>query len=588
MANPYAATGASRRTRPPTTAPMPGAGTEVELKFQLPPARRAALERALATRTAERIRLRARYFDTDDGRLAAAQMALRLRLEGDRWVQTLKGRGDGLLRRLEDEVPVAGAPDAPDAPPPLDPRRHDGTEAGRALRAALAGAPAPTLRYGTDIVRLRRVLRHAGARVEVALDVGELIAGERAGEGATDDASEDASEGAGEDAREGRAAGGARAAARAPVCEVEFELLDGPAQALFELAGRWAERYGLVLDVTTKAERGERLARGEALAPVVRATDLAIAPALPLGQARAQMIGAALAHALPNASALVAGAGGPDHVHQLRVGLRRLRTVLRAFGPADAARDEAVARLFATLGGTRDADVMAATLAPAWAAAAAAGLSVPPAGEMPASDAALAVLRAPAAARLWLQLLALAQPPGAAPPSAAADPGVPGGAATDDTCADDATPWVGPAAATVARWRRTLRRGLRDWARLDDAHRHRLRKRLKRLRYLLDFADGLWPAKAMAAELGALRPLQEALGRWNDLVVARAHVAALSALAAETAPAHRPALHFAAGWLAREAGLADAACLKAVARWRRLPPLKAPKTPKSSKPRRRR
>ncbi|HMR69978.1 MAG TPA: CYTH domain-containing protein, partial [Rubrivivax sp.] len=84
-------------------------GTEVELKFRLDPARRAAVERVLGTRTAERVRLRACYFDTPDGRLAAARLALRLRLEGERWVQTLKGQGDDVLRRLEDEVPLPGA-----------------------------------------------------------------------------------------------------------------------------------------------------------------------------------------------------------------------------------------------------------------------------------------------------------------------------------------------------------------------------------------------------------------------------------------------------------------------------------------------
>ena len=117
--------------------PAPDTGLEIELKCQVPPEKRAALTRALATRTAERVDLRARYFDTPDGRLAAAQLALRLRREGEVWVQTLKGRGDGLMQRLEDEVPR----DAEDGdPPPLDIGLHRGTAAGQALLAALAGA----------------------------------------------------------------------------------------------------------------------------------------------------------------------------------------------------------------------------------------------------------------------------------------------------------------------------------------------------------------------------------------------------------------------------------------------------------------
>jgi inorganic triphosphatase YgiF len=518
--------------RPPFAVPdvLPAAvpadaATEVELKFQLAPGRRAAVERALATRTAERVHLRARYFDTDDGRLAAAQLALRLRQEGDRWVQTLKGRGDGLMQRLEDEVPLpaAGGTDA-EPVPTLEPSRHDGTHAGRALQAALAGGPAPRMVYGTDIRRLKRVLRLGGARIEVALDVGELIAGD----------------------------------ARAAVCELEFELLDGPPQALFDLAGRWAARFGLVLDVTTKAERGQRLARGDRLAPVARAEEAALDPRWPLSQARARLVGASLAQALPNASALVGDAGGPDHLHQLRVGLRRLRTMLRAFGPADAARDETLSALFAALGSTRDADVLALTLAPAWQAAGAAGLAPPPPAPVPGADAALAALRAPTTAALWLQLLALATLP------------------RHDAAADDA-PWSDAAVAAVARWRRPLRRGLRQWQGLDDERHHRLRKRLKRLRYLLDASAGLWPAKALAAELDALRPLQDAIGHWNDLVVARRH---LADRLADADSADRPALHFAAGWLAAQAQAADRGCVKAVKRWRRLPALKPKPMPK--------
>ncbi|HRH86792.1 MAG TPA: CYTH domain-containing protein, partial [Rubrivivax sp.] len=79
--------------------------TEVELKFQVPPDRAVALQRAVATASAVRVGLRARYFDTADRRLAAAGLALRVRKEGRRWVQTLKGAGAGIWQRLEHEVP---------------------------------------------------------------------------------------------------------------------------------------------------------------------------------------------------------------------------------------------------------------------------------------------------------------------------------------------------------------------------------------------------------------------------------------------------------------------------------------------------
>jgi inorganic triphosphatase YgiF len=479
-------------------------GVEIELKFQVPPSRLAAVRRAVATRSAERIDLHASYQDTADGRLAAARLAWRVRREGQRWVQTLKGPGDGLAHRLEHEVDCAPVPEG--QVPAADAALHADTPAGRLLARALAGAGPVQQVYATQIVRIRRVLRHGGARIELALDIGDVLAGEH----------------------------------RAPVCELEMELLDGSLAALWSLARRWAGRFGLRLDPATKSERAQWLAAGLAARPVARGRDPVLAPGLLLDTARAAMVASALAHGLPNAAAVTAGAATPDHVHQLRVALRRLRSVLRALGPADAARDDALRALFAQLGRRRDADVMRDTLSPAWAAAEAAGWPRPPVEEV--EDTAAAALADPGTTALWLDLLALA-----VPPAHAAD------------TAEPAT-WDGVVRHKLQRWRRGARRLAADWDELDTAHRHRLRKQLKRLRYLLEFAAPLLPPRRLRVELAHLRPLQEALGHWNDLAVAREHLAAW--------PQPTPAVVFAAGWLARASQVAEADCRLAVKRWR--------------------
>ena len=304
---------------------------ETELKFQVPPDRRAAVARAVGTATAERLRLQARYFDTPDAQLAAAGLALRLRREGrSRWVQTLKGRGDGLMQRLEHEVvlPTRG-------PVLLDLTRHDGTPAGAALRAALgANGAALEERFATDIRRTRRVVRvvhaGAGAQVELAFDEGFVLArGERLA-----------------------------------LCELEFELLAGAPSALLALAARWVGRHGLWLDVTTKAERGHALALAREVAPAVRAVAPVLGARMPPRRALAGMVQSCLAQMLPN-MAVVAdpppGANIDEQVHQLRVGTRRLRTALREFGRGlpgiDPAWDVALAATFASLGRQRDGAV---------------------------------------------------------------------------------------------------------------------------------------------------------------------------------------------------------------------------------------
>lgn len=256
---------------------------EIELKFQVPAASRAALMQAVATARVQRTRLRAEYADTPDRRLAAAGMVLRLRLEGPQWVQTLKGRGDGLLQRLEHEVPLPPQRGVPQ----LDPARHNGTPAGAALQAALTGASPLQPLYRTDIQRLHRRLRHAGATIEIAYDRGRILAGGKA----------------------------------VRVDEIEFELVHGPAAALLTLAARWAARFGLWWDVRTKSERGQRLALGLARVPPVRHT-LPVVPAR--GPARRAALAAGLAQAMPNAAELASGQGSEDHRQSLQEALRQM------------------------------------------------------------------------------------------------------------------------------------------------------------------------------------------------------------------------------------------------------------------------
>jgi CHAD domain-containing protein len=93
-----------------------------------------------------------------------------------------------------------------------------------------------------------------------------------------------------------------------------------------------------------------------------------------------------------------------------------------------------------------------------------------------------------------------------------------------------------------------VRRDARRFSSLDDEARHRLRRRIKRLRYLTELSAGLWPSKRLSAFLKQLKPAQACLGEVNDTVVALAHCRAL----ADT----DPHAWFAVGWLrARHAAL---------------------------------
>lgn len=485
---------------------------EIELKFQVSDAHGAALARAVATKTAQRVSLRACYFDTPERRLARAGLALRVRKEGRRWVQALKGAGDGIWQRLEHEVALQAAPGAV---PQADAALHAGTAAGAALHDALAGGVLQPL-YRTEVTRTRRLVRTPGGVVELAFDRGALLAGEQ----------------------------------RWPLCELEFELKSGTPAALAALAARWVDRFELTLDTRSKAERGERLLRGVRLGAAVKAQPLRLPRDADAPAALRAVVANCLRQVLGNASDLAHEAGADaEQLHQLRVGLRRLRTALRELGPLSPqvppAWHEAGTRLFRGLGAARDRDALAQSLLPALHKAGAGGLQLPAPEAQPPVHLAL---RDRATTRLWLQLLAFA----------ASD------AASDAADAGRAAAPLAFAPAVAERLAKLFKQVRRDAARfdaLDDAARHRLRKRVKRLRYLSEFAAPAFRAKRVRAFLQRLTPAQQALGRFNDVCVAQALFGSVAAA--------DPLAMFALGWLAHERDAAITRCVQALAPLRR-------------------
>ena len=444
---------------------------ETELKFQVPPTQRAALHRAVATATARTTRLQAVYADTADGRLAAAGLALRLRKEGRAWVQTLKGRGDGLMQRLEHEVRLP----ATAAAPTLDATLHAGTPVGQRLMNLLAdGEPLQPI-YRTDIRRLHRRVRHGAALIELAYDRGWIMAGER----------------------------------RLAVDEIEFELIRGPRGALVELAQRWAGRHGLWWDVRTKSERGHRLALGLEQVPATGAAAALLPADAPAGQALASWVAGALAQALPNMAEMASGTAGTEHLHQLRLALRRLRNVLRVFAPMATDPGPLVAleadwrEPFSQLGAARDQDVIGLTLLPMLTAAqqAAGAPALEPLAPTP-GPAPQDIVRSAVFTNLMLRTLALGE----------------------------SAPAEGPEAAALAQavpaqirplWRQ-VRRDMAAFAQAEAEQQHRLRKRLKRLRDALVCAQPLIKRRAASLLRRRLQKALKVLGELNDLQVAEA------------------------------------------------------------------
>ena len=191
---------------------------------------------------------------------------------------------------------------------------------------------------------------------------------------------------------------------------------------------------------------------------------------------------------------------------------------------------------FRTLGDYRDRDVAAGAVQPQLRAAGAPAIDWPaPQGEAP--DPAEAV-RADAFQRTLLALLRFTH-------------------ATGPAHGSDAK----AARSLVVRRLRRLHRQVFDDGRrfetLDEVSQHRVRKRLKRLRYLAECTAPLFGGHRVERWLKHLRPAQDALGAHND-----AHVAL--DLYREAA-GREPKAWFAVGWLqAQLHGASAAACRRAL------------------------
>jgi inorganic triphosphatase YgiF len=466
--------------------------TEFELKFQVPPERAAGVEAALRRGAVQRQRLRASYFDTPDHALARHGLVLRMRQEGREHVQTAKGPGPSSFERLEHNVPLTAGEDRP------DPARHSVHPVGKALRDALDGHEADLQpMFETDVVRRSRVLRTAGTAVEIALDQGRI-----------------------------RANG-----ASVPVLELELELKEGSPGTLVELAQRWCEEHGLWLDPLTKSGAGWRLADGVTQAPPVTASELHEADGR--SHLLAQILDTGLQQALGNARELAAGTGSDEHIHQLRVGLRRVRSGLREladWSPLVAAAAGAIEaplrETFHLLGEHRDRSTLLPQLREDLAA-----IGAPlPGWDAPLPDVGAAV-RQPVFQQALLQLVALVHEL-----SEVED----GGLKAARQAARD----------RLQKLHRKAMRAGDTFLQLAQPERHQVRKRLKRLRYLSELVRPLFDADAVDRYVKSLKDLQDALGRYQDAAACRQM---FEAHAREDARAW-----FGAGWLAsREEQLAQ-------------------------------
>jgi len=391
------------------------------------------------------------------------------------------------------------------------------------------------VRFQTEVRRTTRKIRTQGAVVEVAFDEGRILS----------------------------------AGAAQRVREIEFELVSGSADALLALAERWRKRFGLIYDPRSKAERGDRLAEGSPFPPLRKASQPSYARRALVTESFGSVVDECLAQITCNAIGLIEGdpALRVEHVHQLRVGIRRIRSAVRSFQgwaslpPAELV--DGLRRLFATLGLSRDRDVLDDGVVAQLAKFGAPPLALPAAADGPDPVAAVGSAEAQRIFLAWIAWrvsldealgeqsgTVVDQPDEAAVGLVAAVAGS-GEAQASGPAPDDAPIFRRNVQRRLSRWHRRLVADWQSFDELDEASLHALRKRAKRQRYAVEFFAPLLKRRQAERYLNALTAFQDRMGELNDLFVARARYQSLVTL--------DPAAWFALGWLA--ARIADVRAL---------------------------
>ena len=300
-------------------------GIETEIKFEVSPGdlQKLASSRSLrpsSGQIAEHRHLVSTYFDTPDHLLRRNGISLRERQVGKKRIQTIKAASNGVaVARAEWEKRING--NAPDL------RAARGTPLQRLLSRKLKRDLDAV--FSTHVHRTLVPLRPGQSRIELALDEGHIRAGLYS----------------------------------SPLAEVELELKRGSISDLFKTARTVAQLGPARLALKAKSQQGYDLITDRPTASVPAAK--IVMPSKATLAAAFQAIGrSTLHHVAANEPAVLAGL--PEGVHQMRVGVRRLRAALWVFSDLLRCKQtESIRRdlkwLAGKLGQVRDLDVFLAT-----------------------------------------------------------------------------------------------------------------------------------------------------------------------------------------------------------------------------------
>jgi triphosphatase len=450
---------------------VPGARLEFSTDPSQFVALKAALERAGAAPGGEPLPITSAYYDTPDRKLHQQGLSLCVEQHDMRRVQVLRRLGS-VADSSQWRDAITG--DGPDPSAPETGARLDGL-VGDGLRPL----------YRTQVMRTCLTLdTEPSVKITATLDEGQISA-------------------SGSDATE-------------PVCGLALEMTEGDPAVLFDVALQLLDAAPLRITTTDHAERGYRLL-GRAV-EAVTAEPLILEPSMTVEAVLQTSCRLCLRHLMCNEAAALAG--DVEAVHQMRVAVRRLRSLLaavRAMLPAEQyqrLKDE-LKWLAGSLGPARDWDVFAAELlAPV--------RSVLPADpelenlveaatqrRQAAYEAARMAIESRRYSEIMLKTVRWFETCGW----------------RDQRVSEHSAPLFSSIAEIAPplierRWRRAMKQS-KHFAGLSLDERHQVRIALKNLRYMSEFLESLFDPASVKALMRRLKRLQEDLGHLNDVRTAQ-------------------------------------------------------------------
>jgi inorganic triphosphatase YgiF len=466
---------------------------EIELKLAVDPRdvpwlRDSPILRASSLKHTARQRLVSTYYDTPSLSLLRSAIILRVRKIGRERVQSVKMNAvesGGLARRIELESSIRS--DRPDLMQIEDPAVR------RLIQERCADNDLVPV-FATDVVRETWLLQFGRSQIEYAIDRGIVAA-------------------------DGR---------RAPICEVELELKSGQPARLFQLAHRLNTIVPLRIEPASKAARGYDLANDAGLTAPTPAP-VHLDPAMSVRDSFAAIAQACVAHVLASADYAYMS-DDPEGIHELRVSIRRMRAAFSVFRGAMPVNyrfriEDELRALQRKLGMAREWDVLVEeTIASMPRRLRKQGSSdnliqIAQIKRVEGYKSAHAALRNPHYTDLLLRLVSW----------------IDGqfGFGTPPTREWKWRPNVlaGPvprfASEVIRAYHDKVRKLGKEIRKLDIVELHRLRIRIKKLRYATEFFGSIWPSRRTKRYLSALKDLQQVLGALHDATVAEKLVAHL-------------------------------------------------------------